>query len=92
MQTQMPSTEELLDRFGDVIDDRVAEALDEILDERDALAPRWRLHPALAVLALLLAAAASALLRHSAPAVAAVWLSAATICLVAARTARAARP
>ena len=89
---QSAEEEEFLVRFGDVIDDRVAEALDEILDERDALRPRWRLRPGLAALALLLAVVATVLLRHSGLAVGAVWLSTAAVCLAAARTARAARP
>ena len=45
---QAESGDRFLCRFGDVIDDRVAEALDEILGEQDALRPRWRLRPGLA--------------------------------------------
>ena len=87
--TEVPSAEEFLGRFGDAIDDRVAEVVHEILDERDALRPRARPRPGLAALALLLATGATVLLRHSALAAGAVWLSVATIYLVsAAATAR----
>jgi hypothetical protein len=89
---QADSTDHFLCRFGDVIDDRVAEALDEILGERDALRPRWRLRPGLVALALLLAAGATVLMRHSVLAVSTVWLSTAAVCLAAAWTARPGRP
>jgi len=80
---QTLDTKEFLDRFGDVIDDRVAEVIDEILQERDALRLRARLRPGLAALVLLVAAAVSALLQHSALAAGTIWLSAAAICLAA---------
>src|SRR5580700_12003978 len=54
------SAEEFLCRFGDAIDDRVA----EILDERDALCPRPRPRASFAVVALLPAMTATILLRH----------------------------
>jgi hypothetical protein len=71
------SAEEFLCRFGDAIDDRVA----EILDERDALCPRPRPRAGFAVVALLPAMTATILLRHEAAAVCAVWLSAAVACI-----------
>ncbi len=80
----VPSAEEFLWRFGDAIDDRVA----EILDERDTLRPRSRPSPGLAAIALLLAVAATLVLRHDAAAVCAVWLSTAAVCIAA----RATRP
>jgi hypothetical protein len=80
----VPSAEEFLWRYGDAIDDRVA----EILDERDALRPRSRPSPGFAAIALLLAVAATLVLQHDAAAVCAVWLSTATICVAA----RATRP
>jgi len=80
---QTPSAEEFVRRFGDAIDDRIA----EILDERDALRPRSRPGPGFAALALLLAVAATIVLRHEEAAVSAVWLSTAAVCL-AARTTR----
>jgi hypothetical protein len=93
---QVESADHFLCRFGDVIDDRVAEALDEILGEilgeQDALRPRWRLRPGLVALALLLAAGTTVLLRHSVLAVCTVWLSTAAVCLAAAWTARPGRP
>ena len=80
----VPSVEEFLWRFGDAIDDRVA----EILDERDALRQRSRLSPGFAAIALLLAVAATLVLRRDTAAVCAVWLSTAAVCLAA----RATRP
>jgi hypothetical protein len=83
---RVPSDEDFLRRFGDAIDDRVA----EIIDERDALRPRSRPGPGFAAAALLLAMAATIVLRHEAAAVCAVWLSTAAVCLAvrAARTGR----
>jgi hypothetical protein len=74
---QTQSSQEFLCRFGDAIDDRVA----EILDERDALRLRLRPRAGFAVVALLPAITATILLRHEAAAVCAVWLSAAAACL-----------
>ena len=76
---QVQSAEEFLCRFGDAIDDRVA----EILDEREALRLRSRPRPRarFAVVALLPAMTATILLRHEAAAVCAVWLAAAVACL-----------
>lgn len=51
----MRSDEEFLFRFGDVIDDRIAETLDELLEQRHTT-PRWR-WPRLAGLIALVAAA-----------------------------------
>lgn len=86
---QAQSAKEFLCRFGDAIDDRVAEAL----DEREALRPRPRHRPraSFAVVALLPALTATILLRHEAAAVCAVWLSAAVACL-AVFTTRPGRP
>jgi hypothetical protein len=86
---QAQSAEEFLWRFGDAIDDRVA----EILDERDTLRPRPGPRPrtSFAVVALLPAVTATILLRHEAAAVCAVWLSAAIACL-AVFTTRPGRP
>jgi len=86
---QAQSAEEFLCRFGDAIDDRVA----EILDEREALRLRSRPRPRarFAVVALLPAMTATILLRHEAAAVCAVWLSAAVACL-AVFTTRPGRP
>jgi hypothetical protein len=71
------AAEEFLCRFGDAIDDRVA----DILDERDTLRPRTRLRPGFAAIALLLAVIATILLRHTPVAACAVWLSTAVVCL-----------
>ena len=92
MQTQIQAPDEFMCRYGDLIDDRVADVLDEMITERDELRPRWRLRPGLAALSLLLAAATSVVLSHSVLAVCTVWLSAAAVCLVAAWTTRPGRP
>jgi hypothetical protein len=39
----MKSEEEFLSHFGDAIDDRIAEILDELLEERNAARPHRRL-------------------------------------------------
>jgi hypothetical protein len=92
MQTQIQAPDEFLCRYGDLIDDRVADVLDEMLTERDELRPSWRLRPGLAALSLLLAAATSVVLRHSVLAVSTVWLSVAAVCSVAAWTTGPGRP
>jgi hypothetical protein len=54
----LPSDEEFLSRFGDTIDDRIAETLDELLTERSSTRRRWRLPYLLAAVSLVLAAVA----------------------------------
>ena len=86
--TQMPtmrSEEELLSHFGDAIDDRIAEILDELLEERNAR-PHRRLPQVLGALGLILALITSILLRHNALAAWTIWPATATICLVIAWT------
>jgi len=92
MQAQIQSAEEFLSRFGDVIDDRVAEVLDEIVAERDAPRPWRRLPPGMAALALLIAAAVSVVVRNSVLAVCVTWLGTAAVCLAAARQTGHGRP
>lgn len=79
----METGEAFLWRFGDAIDDRIAEILDELLDERDATHQPRRLPHILAAvgLTLTLALAASVLLRHDPLAAWTIWPSAAAICL-----------
>lgn len=64
-ETLAMSDEEFLARFGDAIDDRVAEMLDELLDERDLPRrrpqPPWLLDLGIVALAVL----AAAVLLHS---------------------------
>jgi hypothetical protein len=79
------SDDEFLLRFGDAIDDRVAEAVEEMLGEPAALWRRARLRPVLAVVALCLAVLASLTLRHNIAAACTVWPSAAAIYLAAIR-------
>jgi hypothetical protein len=64
------SDEEFLARFGDAIDDRVAEVMDELLDERNLVRRLPRLPQLLAltslVLAVLAACVAAAWIIHAA--------------------------
>src|ERR1700722_18032354 len=77
------SEEEFLCRFGDAIDDRVAETPDEPLQERNATRPRRRLPQVLGTVGLiLLALITSVLLRHNALAAWTIWPATVTICLV----------
>ena len=72
-------------RLGDAIDDRVAEVVEEMLGQQAALRPGAWLRPALAGLALFLAAAASVMLRHNVVAVCTIWPCTAAIYLAAIR-------
>lgn len=82
------SGEEFLSRFGDAIDDRIAEILDELLDERNATHPHRRLPQILGTVTLILALTASVLLRHSALAAWTIWPAIAAISLAIAWTTR----
>ena len=84
------SGEELLSRFGDAIDDRIAEILDELLDERNATHPHRRLPQILGTLTLILilALTASVILRHSTLAAWTIWPATAAISLAIAWTTR----
>ncbi len=74
----MWTPEDFLDRYGDTIDDRVADVLDEILAERRDPGPRAaRLVPTVAV--LVAAVLATYVMRHDVVAVCAVWIAAAVI-------------
>ena len=74
------SDEEFLSRFGDAIDDRIAEILDELLEERNATPQRRRLPQVLGMVSLILALAASVLLRHSTIAAWTIWPATAVMC------------
>lgn len=90
LDAHLPPDEELLARFGDAIDDRIAEIVDELLEERSS-ARRHRPGRYISAVSLILAAlTASALLRHS-PITWTIWPSAAVISLATAWTARAGR-
>src|SRR5437763_9794626 len=81
--TQIPAAgadEEFLARFGDTIDDRIAEILDELLQERNAAHRHRRLRQAPGAVTVILALTASILLRHSAIAWT-IWPAAAIIYL-----------
>ena len=82
----MKSEEEFLSHFGDAIDDRIAEILDELLEERNAARRHRRLPQVLGTAGLVLALITSVLLRHNTPAAWTIWLATATICLVIAWT------
>jgi hypothetical protein len=78
-----PAGEVLPGRLGDAIDDRIAELLDELLDERAAARRR---QPAAAIVAagvILAALTTTVLLKHS-PIAWTIWPSSAVICLAAA--------
>jgi len=77
----LPSDDEFLDRYGDALDDRVAEILDELLTERDSARQPWRLTFVLGMASLLLVAAATnVMLRHE-PMAWVIWSATAVICL-----------
>ena len=80
------SEEEFLSRFGDAIDDRIAEILDELLEERNATRPHRRLPQVLGTVGLIAALITSVLLRHNALAAWTIWPATVTICLVIAWT------
>jgi hypothetical protein len=82
---QMESTGGFLSRFGDAIDDRVADMLTELLDERAVTLPPGRQRLALAALGLLLAMVVTVVLRHQPIAVCTVWPSTAVVYLAATR-------
>ncbi len=90
LDAHLPPDEELLARVGDAIDDRIAEIVDELLEERNS-ARQHRPGRYISAVSLILAAlAASALLRHG-PIAWTIWPSAAVISLATAWTARAGR-
>ena len=80
----MPQPGGLVSQLEDALDDRVAEIVGEVLDQREEQAARPR-PVRLAVLVLVVALAATLLLRHSGLAVCVAWLSCAVIYLAAAR-------
>lgn len=79
----MRAEEEFLSHFGDAIDDRIAEILEELLEQRNADRPHRRLPRVLGTASLILALITSALLRHSATVAWTIWPATATICLIA---------
>ncbi len=90
LDARLPPDDELPTRLGDAIDDRIAEIVDEMLEERNS-AGRHRPGRYISAVSLILAAlAASALLLHS-PIAWTIWPSAAVISLATAWTARAGR-
>ena len=91
LDTQLSSDDEFLARFGDAIDDRIAEIVDELLDERDAGRRHRPIRYISAASVVLAALAASVLLQHS-PIAWTIWPSAAVISLAAAWPARTGRP
>lgn len=66
--TQIPATRpDFQAHVGDAIDDRIAEILDELLEERNAARPHQRLPQVLGTVGFTLALITSVLLRHNAP-------------------------
>jgi len=80
------SEEEFLSHFGDAIDDRIAEILDELLEERNATRPHRRRPQVLSAAVVILASIMSILLRHNAHTAWTIWPATAAICLVIAWT------
>jgi hypothetical protein len=91
LDTQLSSREELLACLGDAIDDRIAEIVDELLDERDSGRRHRPIRYVSAASVVIAALAASLLFQHS-PIVWTIWPSAAAISLAGAWTARIRRP
>jgi hypothetical protein len=89
---QMESTGSFLSRFGDAIDDRVADMLTELLDDRAATLPPGRQRLVLAALGLLLAMVATVVLRGQPIAACTVWPSTAAVYLAATRRTRTRKP
>ena len=71
----MESTGGFMSRFGDAIDDRVADMLTELLDDRAATLPPGRQRLVLAAFGLLLAMVATVVLRGQPIAACTVWPS-----------------
>jgi len=81
LRSSLPSDEEFLSRFGDAIDDRIAEILDELLAERSSARGHRRLPYLLSAVSLILVAlTATVVLRHS-PIVWLAWPATAVICV-----------
>ena len=79
----LPSDEEFMSRFGDAIDDRIAEILDELLAERSSGRRHRQLPYLLGAASLILAAlAVTVILRHS-PVIWLVWPATAVVCVAA---------
>ena len=89
---EMESTGGFLARFGDAIDDRVADMLTEMLDERAVTLSPGRQRLALAVFGLLLATVATVMLRAQLIAACTVWPSTAAVYLAATRRTRTRKP
>lgn len=80
-----PSSDDFLARYGDVLDDRVAEYVEELLEQRAA---RHHHHHTTLILLGLLGAVLTAtiLLRDTPAAVAVVWVAATPMYAIGART------
>jgi hypothetical protein len=89
---QIESTGGFLHVYGDAIDDRVADMLTELLDERAVTLPPGRQRLALAAFGLLLAMIATVVLRNQLIAACSVWPSTAAVYLAATRRTRTRKP
>ena len=86
----LPSDEEFLSRFGDTIDDRIAETLDELLTERSSARRFWRLPYLFGAISLVLAAVAVSVLAGHSLIGWLIWPATAVVCLATAWTSSAA--
>jgi hypothetical protein len=75
----LPSDEEFLSRFGDTIDDRIAEILDELLTERNSAREHGRLPYLLGAISLILAALAVSIPLRHAPIAWLIWPATAAV-------------
>jgi hypothetical protein len=73
--------EEFLDRFGDAIDDRIAETMDELLEQRRAASRNLRLPRILITVIPVLSALAASVFLHGSPVAWTIWPAAAVICV-----------
>jgi hypothetical protein len=78
------SDEEFLSRFGDTIDDRIAEILDELLTEQSSARRHWRLAYLLCAVSLILAAVAVSVLAWHTPIGWLIWPATAIVCVATA--------
>jgi hypothetical protein len=87
----IPGDGDLPPRLADAIDDRIAEILNDLLDELAAMRPQRRLLRALGVLIMVFALAACTLLWHGTATAWTIWACTASVCIAAAGIAQRSR-